>query len=244
MPESDWTQENMAYIFIWFPWVGVVIGILMQGLFYLEMICMEKEVPVPELTFIIGMVILPVLVTGGIHMDGYLDTRDALSSWQPREKRLEILKDPHTGAFAVLSCAVYFLGMTGIYACVSRESIQMVSAGFVLSRVLSALSVLDFPQARETGMAAGFSENADKKRVRKILYSYLAVLCIVIAVAGQLTGAALLLAAGAVFLSYRHMALEQFGGVTGDLAGYFLQACEFWMALAAVLADVAVKAAG
>lgn len=53
--------------------------------------------------------LLPILVTGGIHMDGFMDTSDALASWQSPEKRLEILKDSHVGAFAVLGCAGYLL---------------------------------------------------------------------------------------------------------------------------------------
>ncbi len=43
-------------------------------------------------------VLIPVLVTGGIHLDGLLDTADALSSWQTRERRLEILKDSPRGS--------------------------------------------------------------------------------------------------------------------------------------------------
>ena len=55
------------------------------------------------------MVVAPIIITGGIHMDGFLDTQDALGSYQPRERRLEILKDSHAGAFAIISCAVYLM---------------------------------------------------------------------------------------------------------------------------------------
>ena len=51
----------------------------------------------------VALVLVPVIVTGGIHVDGLLDTSDALSSWRDREKRLEILKDSHAGAFAVIT---------------------------------------------------------------------------------------------------------------------------------------------
>ena len=49
----------------------------------------------------VGLAII-LLVTGGIHMDGYMDTMDALHSYGSREKKLEILKDSHIGAFAVI----------------------------------------------------------------------------------------------------------------------------------------------
>ena len=61
----------------------------------------------------VALVLVPVIVTGGIHVDGLLDTSDALSSWRDREKRLEILKDSHAGAFAVITACVYFLTMYG-----------------------------------------------------------------------------------------------------------------------------------
>ncbi len=62
------------------------------------------------------LVLVPVFVTGGIHVDGLLDTSDALSSWQERSRRLEILKDSHAGAFAVITAAVYFIAWYGAYS--------------------------------------------------------------------------------------------------------------------------------
>lgn len=44
---------------------------------------------------------MPLLVTGGIHIDGFSDTMDALSSHAERQKKLEIMDDPHIGAFGV-----------------------------------------------------------------------------------------------------------------------------------------------
>ena len=49
----------------------------------------------------IPAILIPVLITGGIHLDGLLDTADALSSYKTKEEKLEILKDSHAGAFAL-----------------------------------------------------------------------------------------------------------------------------------------------
>ena len=65
------------------------------------------------------LVLVPVVITGGIHVDGLLDTSDALSSWRDREKRLEILKDSHAGAFAVITACVYFMAFYGGYSQIS-----------------------------------------------------------------------------------------------------------------------------
>lgn len=66
-----------------------------------------------------------MLVTGGIHLDGFLDTQDAMSSYQERERRLEILKDPRAGAFAIISGIVYFL----IYLGINSELIAIDGSG-------------------------------------------------------------------------------------------------------------------
>ena len=84
VPRADWDKENMRYMMCFFPLIGVVIGVLLQGL---GILC--TWLSFGDTMRGASFVLLPVLVTGGIHMDGFLDTTDALSSWQPREKKLE-----------------------------------------------------------------------------------------------------------------------------------------------------------
>lgn len=241
MPKSEWTKENMSWTFLFFPWIGAVIGAGIYVIWLLKEQCLAYDSDMAELTFVILMVVFPLAVTGGIHMDGFMDTKDALSSYVDREKRLAILKDPHAGAFAVLSCCVYLLCSVGIYASAGRESIKVIALGFLLSRTLSGCSVICFPQARKEGLAASFSKNAEQKTVFQGLVVYAAVLCGAILWAGKLSGGAALVAAGGMFWYYYRMSVKKFGGVTGDLAGYFLQMCEIVMAAAAVAADILVK---
>lgn len=65
------------------------------------------------------------------------------------ERRLEILKDSHAGAFAIISCSVYFLAYTGIYSMLTAHAAKVIAISFMLSRTLSGLSVICFPQARK-----------------------------------------------------------------------------------------------
>lgn len=240
MPKSEWNRENLSYALIYFPWIGGAIGLVTYGIFCLKEWCEAQGAGVSDFTFTVSMVIVPVLITGGIHMDGFMDTQDALSSYQTKERRLEILKDPHAGAFAVLSCAMYFLCYTGIYASLTERSVRVAAIGFLLSRTLSGLSVVTFPQAKKDGLAATFAENAAKEKVRIVLCCYLAVLCAAMIIAGKGAGIAAAIAAGVMFFRYYRMAVKNFGGITGDLAGYFLQICEIFIAAAAVGADIAI----
>ena len=83
MPRVEWEQENMKYVMCFFPWVGAVSGLC----FYLWG-SYGPAIPVGQILYGVILTVIPVLVTGGIHVDGFLDTMDALSSWQPRERRL------------------------------------------------------------------------------------------------------------------------------------------------------------
>ena len=62
----------------------------------------------------VGMTLIPLLLTGGIHLDGFMDTVDALKSHAAPEKKRAILKDPHAGAFAVIGLAAYLLLWFGL----------------------------------------------------------------------------------------------------------------------------------
>lgn len=241
MPRSEWTDENKSYAMCFFPWIGVVIGLLSYWMFRFSKWFGIHRGGNHSLFFTILLILIPVFVTGGIHLDGFLDTQDALSSWQTKERRLEILKDSHAGAFAIISCTVYFLIYIGVYSCLSVRSMEVIAYSFVLSRTLSGLSVVTFPQARKKGMAADFSESASTKITRIVLVVYLIILCFMISLTGGICGVGCVIAAEVVFGYYYRMAMKNFGGVTGDLCGYFLQVCELVMALAVVVTDIAVK---
>ena len=229
VPQPVWNEKNMRYALCAFPLVGVVCGLAWWG-----WAALAARLSFPLLLRAAGLCLAPVLVTGGIHLDGYADTCDALSSYGDTAKKLEILKDPHCGAFAVIRLCSYFAAYFALCGCVAftpRVGVLWTLA-LVGERALSGLAVAAFPLAKNTGLAHTFATAADRVRVRQVL----AALCAMLAVGlTALGGWALVLAAGCTFARYYVVAKKQFGGVTGDLAGWFLQKCEIWM-LAALAA--------
>ena len=176
----------------------------------------------------------PVLITGGIHLDGLLDTADALSSYKTKEEKLEILKDSHAGAFAIIIGICWFVLDFGIYSEAGAHTIGLLAIGFVISRALSGLSLVSFRMAKNTGLAATFSDMALKSRVRIVMICYLIVCAGLLLYLDPLYGTAELIGALLVFFWYRHLSYEKFGGITGDLAGFFLQNCELFMAVCVI----------
>ena len=231
MPKVEWEKENMKYVMCFFPWIGGVIGLLFSlwGTW-------AVRIPVGQILYAALLPVIPVAVTGGIHLDGLLDTADALSSWQTKERRLEILKDSHAGAFAVLTGCVYFLLWFGFASELEAEGIRMVSYGFFLSRCLSGYAVTAFPCAKNSGLAAMFAEHAQKKWAGRILLAETIVAAAVMLWTDLPFGAMSLGAALAVFYWYYKMSVKTFGGITGDLAGWFLQICELAIVIAVVAA--------
>ena len=226
VPQFEWNEKNMRYAMCAFPLIGLVCG----GLW-----CLCGVLPLPELARAAAFCLVPVAVTGGIHLDGYADTSDALSSYGDREKKLEILKDSHCGAFAVIRLCCYFVayfGLCGSVRFTPRAGLCWTLA-LVLERGLSGLAVAAFPMAKNTGLAHTFATAADRESVQKILI----VLSVLLAAALiALGGGALVVAALLMLWRYHHVAVKEFGGITGDLAGWFLQKAEFWM-LAALAAS-------
>ena len=168
---------------------------------------------------------LPILVTGGIHMDGYLDTVDALSSHQTREKKLAIMKDANCGAFAVIYGGVYLLAYAGFaYEVFAAGHILLICPLFVLSRALSGLCAVNLPNARKSGMLCAFTSGVQRRTATAALA--LAGLTAVATMVWMSPAVGGMAAAFAVVsaLKYRRFALAQFGGVTGDTSGFFFAA--------------------
>lgn len=231
-PQPVWNQKNMRYSLCAFPLVGAVCAVCI----WIWVLVMNLTNS-PELLRVTGLCLIPVLVTGGIHLDGYADTSDALASFAPPEKKREILQDSHCGAFAVIRLCGWFIAYFALCGSIewNARALWCMGLGFMLERCLSGFAVATFPMAKNTGLAHTFAEAADKKRVRLFLAIASIILSIVMVAVGKVAGGAMVLTAGVILWRYYHVAKKQFGGITGDLAGWFLQRAELGM-LAALTA--------
>ena len=219
VPQFDWNEKNMRYAMCAFPLIGAVCGALW---------CLCGALPLPALVRAGGFCLIPVWVTGGIHLDGYADTCDALSSYGDRDKKLDILKDPHCGAFAVIRLCSYFLAYFALCTAVqfTPRSGLCWTLALVLERALSGFAVAAFKLAKDTGLAHTIATAADKQTVRRLLCGLAALLVLALTALG---GGGLAAAALVALWRYDFVAKKQFGGITGDLAGWFLQRAELWM---------------
>lgn len=245
VPHFEWKDEDMRCNMSAFPLIGVVIGIL----FYtVSLLCSRSAVPQTAEALLLAAV--PVMLTGGFHIDGFMDTSDALSSYRSREEKLEILKDPHIGAFAVirlvLAGLVYLAALVIILESErATDLIRISAAGFVLARGLSALGVLCLRPAKENGMLRSESEAAQKSRKVNLSFSMIWIMIsLAYMIMTDITGGCIAGAAGLFsFAWYRYKSYKEIGGITGDTAGWFVVVCEIAVTAAAALVAITVSLA-
>ena len=120
------------------------------------MICEKYEISLLCYT-LIGTAI-PLLITGGFHADGFMDTMDAFCSYQLREKKLEILKDSHIGAFAVIGLIVYGLLYMAAFSEIQDKNLLQIVVRLFLIRCLSGISVVLFPVGKKGRLALFFCQ--------------------------------------------------------------------------------------
>lgn len=231
MPVISWEQENLRYALCFFPWVGAVVGV---GIWCFWVAARKLELGV-VCTSLMGAAI-PLFITGGFHLDGFMDAMDAFCSCGERERKLEILKDAHIGAFSVIMTLLCGMVYVSAFSEIrGREDMAVFGCGFVLARTLSGLSLLYLPGVGKNGLLAAFAGAADKSLVRAVLWGYLALCVGVMFYIKPVTGGLVLAAAAGSFWYYRRRSLRELGGITGDMAGYFVVLCETAMAVAAAV---------
>src|SRR5687767_4233985 len=147
---GDWSAGDSGRASVWYPLVGLVIGLLTWLTWKGAMLLF------PSLVTGIIILIAWVALTGGLHLDGLADCCDGLLVSASVERRLEIMKDPHLGAFGVTGLILVLLLKGAALATLTPAG----SLGILLAASLARWCILPaglLPLARPSGMGADFS---------------------------------------------------------------------------------------
>lgn len=146
-PRKVWDSEKYPRMLLSLPLIGLLIGLLwaLAGLAAAKLGFLGAAV----------MAVLPALLSGFIHLDGYMDCADAVLSRRDLEKRRAILKDSHVGAFAVIAFGLWLLLGFGAFAELDIRAVLPVLV-FVpaVCRGCSATAVLSFAPMSTSGYAS------------------------------------------------------------------------------------------
>ena len=245
----------------WFPLVGLLLGLILAGVDILSTLIsgagssgwayapLAATYPVfPNYTILLWavlMVVILVALTRALHLDGFMDSCDALLGGFDRERRLAILRDPHVGAFAVIGLVCLLLikvlaiaglppGIAGLPTEGWSVRIPMLLLFPCLSRWAVLLTMELYPYVRSNGIGTAFF-GGEQRRVRwQLMIGFAFTMVISVALAGMV-GIVLLAAASAVAWGIAAWATRLLGGVTGDIYGAVNELTEVVVLLLALM---------
>lgn len=218
-----------------FPLLGLFFGLIYGGVGYLLATC--TSISTVLLTFVIWL--LGIVLTGGIHLDGWLDTMDAFFSYQEPKRRLEVMADPRVGAFGVLG-AIVLLAAKFIFiyeVLAQQQSLSFFWIGWlpVFSRTLMGWTLAFVPTAKNEGLAHLFqtAKTSQTARFYGLTGLFLVFILGVMQPALLLPFLAFLFVTSGTFFWVKRKAGQWFGGVTGDVIGAATEGVEvmLWLTL-------------
>ncbi|MCC7447056.1 MAG: adenosylcobinamide-GDP ribazoletransferase [Anaerolineae bacterium] len=196
-----------GYAFSFYPLVGLVIGAIVS-------LAASSHVFPADLTAFVALAIW-VALTGGLHLDGFADSCDGLLATVTPERRLEIMKDPRAGSWAVMGIVLLLLGKWIALRTVTPALLLMPPIAGRWAMVLA----ITFPPVRKTGLAIYFREGFGRSQL--IITSIFAVgVALILGLQyGWRPIIAVMIAPVLVLIVGRWAANRLGGGLTGDVYG-------------------------
>ncbi|MDR0491450.1 MAG: adenosylcobinamide-GDP ribazoletransferase, partial [Oscillospiraceae bacterium] len=156
-PRNLWDESCMNLMLPFFPVTGILIGAIWWGIAELLKLSGIHIILAAAIS-----AVTPFLLSGFLHLDGYMDTSDAVLSRRPLEEKLRILKDPHNGAFSVIMAAILFiLQFASVYALLDLgKNLTPLVFIAVISRCCASVSLLSMKAMPQSGYANMFKRNA------------------------------------------------------------------------------------
>lgn len=224
-------KDSMRYLLCFLPVIGAAAGALFMLWFYL---CAALNIS--RVCFAAVAAVLPVLVTGGIHADGYIDTNDALSCYGEKQKMLQILSDPHVGAFGIIAAIVYYILYFGFLNEMSAYSAAAVTGlGFVLSRAICSFEIAFLKPAKQSGMLYELKSASSKKATAFMSVIFIIVCVAATAFVNVYIGALVVLCQAALVIYHKCRVVNRIGGITGDTCGHFIMMSELLTVMTVVI---------
>lgn len=224
IPSKTWDEKVQNKMLLFLPLIGLEIGAVWLGL---SRLCAFLQLP--SLISALILTACPFLITGFIHLDGFMDVLDAVRSWRSQEKRIEILKDSHVGSMAVVGCVLALLALFSGFASGVKNDLVLLFIP-ALSRCCSAAAVTVLKPISVSQYAL---QNISKKQT-VALAVMAAAICICAAFVLK-AGAFALLVLAVVFGGALRRGCKSLGGVNGDIAGYSLTLAEIAAVVAAAV---------
>ncbi|UTE75896.1 adenosylcobinamide-GDP ribazoletransferase [Rossellomorea sp. KS-H15a] len=227
-------KSEMRWMVRTFPLLGLLIGMFLASGYVL----LASFTPMSSLALSFYIWVMPILLTGGIHLDGYMDASDAYFSYRDLKKRLEIMKDPRIGAFGALSLVVLlssrflFIYESVHYSDTATICLVLLSIP-IFSRIVMGVSLILIPAAHKSGMGYSFSKDTKWNDVLWMLASLIGIIVVGVFLNSLFLYAAFTIVTVGFCLFIHSKSIKWFGGMTGDTVGASVEGVEsiLWMTI-------------
>ncbi|MDH5182201.1 MAG: adenosylcobinamide-GDP ribazoletransferase [Gammaproteobacteria bacterium] len=218
--DNDYTPQRLGGSVLWYPIVGLLIGVLLASIPWCVQHVMDKQLPLLQAGLVLSAW---VLITGALHLDGLADSADAwVGGYGDRQKTLAIMLDPYTGPVGVsVLVTVLIIRFAALSTVVTQPLLWLVLVPFLARAAIIAL-FLTTPYVRKQGIAAEHATHLPRMVAWGMLLFSVGV-CYVVFNNHTLW---LILVTAVMFVLLRRLMLQRLGGMTGDTAGAMIELTE------------------
>lgn len=220
----NYDNESYGKATFLLPIIGLIVGFFLYSLgFFLIKLEVSKEI------YALAMVIGWIFITGALHIDGFADSIDGILSYRPKEKILEIMRDPHIGTNGVIGIVLLILSKFFLY---KELNPLIIMLSFVMGRIAIIFSASFGKYARAKGMALAIIEYNNKR-------SFLASFIITSLIFSFFKNYYVYVLLTLVFVYFIHVKIvKKIGGVTGDTLGFVCEISEVFFLLLVYLGGI------
>lgn len=209
--KGEWDEKTFSRASIFYPIVGLIVGIITAAVIYILAITEYLHIAA-----FAGLVV-SIVLSGGLHLDGFMDMCDGLLASRGPERALEIMKDSRVGSFSVIGVFLLLMAKFLLYDTLVAwgSYIFAIVAGLTFSRFILICCLLLYPCARETGLGV-----TTKKYVSKKALALGASVMIIIGLLSRDVGLMAAFVLALIFILAIAQSISKFlGGITGDIMG-------------------------
>lgn len=214
--QSEWSPESFGRSVKFFPLIGGILGMLLVMINYLftEYLPFTGFYMPPHILAIV-LIIASVILTGGLHCDGFMDTMDGIFSGRSQQRMLEIMKDSRVGANGVMAFVLLMILKWSLLMDISPQSLPTALLIMpLLGRFTMVMGITLFPYARPDGIGKAFAQYADKYT---LYISLLLTLLMIVPLGKQAILSLGIVSIGS--LLFARFVTHLLGGLTGDVYG-------------------------
>lgn len=226
----NYSDDKKARSLFYFPIIGLALGAL---LYFANCVLLAMQLQAISINVI--LVILLVIVTGGMHLDGLCDSADAFLSNKPaKEEMLAIMRDPHAGAMGIISIVSCLLLKIALLNSINQSN---RSGALILACMLSRWAVTPqmahFPYARQEGKAKTYIQGMNKKILILTMITTISLAFLIWHAKAMFIFVAVWLA---TYMLARSVT-KKIGGITGDTLGATIELTEIIVLFSVILLE-------